>query len=227
MTAAMVGTRKLPLDWNRSFALGMAIAINLAALGALAVMQPTWQPMAVRLEDRNVIEMIWPEILPEIPEIPLAPTRNSAAIPQPVKTPPVENVVVERTDSIALSVDAFVPEAVTSTPADVPATDFGLPTTGIVADRDAGVVLPDPSSPPYPIASIRNREEGTVVLEVWVNAHGAATDVKVIRGSGHRALDRSAREHVLRAWTFQPALRDGKPIAARVRIPIAFSLDRG
>jgi len=227
MTAAMMGTQKLPLDWNRSFALGMAIAINFAALSALAMMQPTWEPTAVPTPERHIIEMFLPEELPVVPEIPIAPTRNSAAIPQPVKLPPVENVVVDRPESIAIPVESSVPIEFATTLLDLSGVDLGLPATGIVADRDAGVALPNPSSPPYPIASIRDREQGTVLLEVWVNASGAATNVKVIRGSGHRALDRSAREHVLRAWTFQPALRDGKPIAARVRVPIEFSLDRG
>ncbi len=227
MTFAMVESRKLPLDWNRSFALGSAIAINLAALGALAVMQPAWQPHGVAIEERKLIQMVWPDILPEIPEIPAAPTRNTAAIPAPVKAPPVERVVPASSESVAIPVDDFVSETIETGPTDVVTSEFGLPAKGIVADRDAGVALPNPSPPPYPIASLRNREQGTVLLEVWVDASGAATQAKVIRGSGHHALDRSAREHVLRAWTFQPALRDGKPIAARVRVPIEFSLERG
>lgn len=226
MTAAMVGTRKLPLDWNRSFALGMAIAINLVALSALAVMQPTWEPMAVPTPERHIIEMFLPEELPVVPPVPVAPTRNSAATPQRLKMPPIENIV-ERPESIVVPTESFVPEDVTATPVDLPGMDLGPLVTRIVADRDAGVALPNPSPPPYPIASVRNREQGTVLLEVLVDARGAASDAKVLRSSGHRALDRSAREHVLRAWTFQPALRDGKPIAARVRVPIEFSLDRG
>ncbi len=223
-TAAPTHSRQLP-DLNRAFALGTAIAINLAALGALAVMQPSWQPAIPAGPADNIIEAIWPEVLPEVPPVPPAPVRARIELPVPV--PPIATAPLTPAPSEAAPVEtASMQLPMESTAADMPGAAGGLETlTGIAADRDAGVALADPSPPPYPIASIRNREEGIVLLEVLVSASGAATEVRVLRGSGHRKLDQSAREHVLESWSFQPALRDGRPVAARVRVPIEFSLD--
>ena len=42
--------------------------------------------------------------------------------------------------------------------------------------------------------------------------------------SGHRELDRSAREHVLAKWRFHPAQRQARAISAYALVPIDFRL---
>ncbi len=224
MTAAMLGNPKRHLDWNRSLAMGMAISINMAALGALAVMQPSWEPAAL-VPEAPVLVAEWLVPPPPLPDVPLAPPRRTVAatLPAPSKPAPVISPSVVQ-EPVLMDSNPFNQPAY-EFPETTPATTAGIEASGgEPASRDAGVALPNPSRPPYPAIAVRNRMEGTVLLEIMVDATGAATQVKVIRGSGHHELDRSAREHVLREWSFQPALRDGQPIAARVRIPIEFSL---
>ncbi len=208
-------------DLSRSVALGLAVAFNLAAIGALTVLQPDWQmPIAVKREpvvfEANII--LDP---PPIPEMPLTPPRPELT---PVAVAPVEPAIAPV--DIVASTDLATPtEALTAPEFELSSPmDFAPASRSVLPDRDAGVALADPSPPPYPVTAIRGRHEGTVILLVQVGADGSTQDVRVVRSSGHRELDRSAVEHVTRSWSFQPAIRDGKPAPARVRVPIEFSL---
>lgn len=78
--------------------------------------------------------------------------------------------------------------------------------------------------PDYPAASKRLREEGKVMLRVFVSAAGVADKVEVERSSGSARLDSAAREAV-RAWRFVPARQGGQAIPAWVIVPIQFSLE--
>lgn len=63
---------------------------------------------------------------------------------------------------------------------------------------------------------------GTVLLEVLVGADGAPLEIAVNQSSGHPALDAAASEAV-EAWSFNPAISDGEPVAARVMVPMRFA----
>ncbi|UZW59018.1 poly-beta-1,6-N-acetyl-D-glucosamine biosynthesis protein PgaD [Lysobacter enzymogenes] len=75
--------------------------------------------------------------------------------------------------------------------------------------------------PAYPLDALRQWEGGLVTLRVQVSAQGEATKVEISRRSGYRALDRAAVDTV-RRWKFSPAVRDGKPVAAVVFVPVEF-----
>ncbi len=92
-------------------------------------------------------------------------------------------------------------------------------------ERDAPTPLSGNPRPRYPFAARRKGIEGRVVLRVTVLASGRVEDLAVERTSGSRLLDRAALEAV-RRWRFAPATRLGRPVAATVRVPIAFRLDR-
>lgn len=79
-------------------------------------------------------------------------------------------------------------------------------------------------APAYPIAALRNGEQGTVLLRVEVNAEGRPTAVGVERSSGSRTLDQAARQQVLRRWQFVPAQDGGVPVPAVGLVPVNFSL---
>ena len=89
-------------------------------------------------------------------------------------------------------------------------------------DRDA-LPLSQPA-PAYPAAAQRAGEQGTVLLQVEVGADGRPDDVSLARRSGSRDLDRAALEAV-RGWTFEPATRNGEPVASTVQVPVEFRLD--
>ena len=90
----------------------------------------------------------------------------------------------------------------------------------------AGAQLQYRSAPPpaYPIQSLRNHEQGTVLLRVEVDSHGQPVAVSVERSSGSRNLDQAARQQVLRHWRFEPAQRDGMAVPAIGLVPVQFSL---
>ena len=89
----------------------------------------------------------------------------------------------------------------------------------------AGAQLQYQRPPPtYPIQSLRNHEQGTVLLRVEVDSHGQPVAVGVERSSGSRNLDQAARQQVLRHWRFEPAQRDGVAVPAIGLVPVQFSL---
>jgi protein TonB len=48
--------------------------------------------------------------------------------------------------------------------------------------------------------------------------------VSIIKSSGSRELDQAARRHVLSAWRFHPAQRDGHAVRAWAQVPVEFKL---
>ncbi|MCW4455502.1 energy transducer TonB [Flavobacterium sp. MXW15] len=116
----------------------------------------------------------------------------------------------------------------TPAPAPAPAAEAPapLPETGTAAapvPGDRPLPLPGQSpAPRYPAAALRRGERGTVVVRVDVDANGAPGGVTLVQRSGSRTLDRAAMEAV-RGWRFQPAQRNGQPVAGSVEIPFDFS----
>lgn len=58
------------------------------------------------------------------------------------------------------------------------------------------------------------------VLFVTVSVEGTVEEVATAE-SGGKEYDRAAREAVIQ-WTFKPAMRDGQPVRAKIRIPFRF-----
>ena len=77
--------------------------------------------------------------------------------------------------------------------------------------------------PVYPAFSLRLREEGRVLLKVWVTAQGGAKQVRMARSSGYARLDEAALEAV-RQWRFVPARAGEQPMDSWVLVPVQFSL---
>lgn len=77
--------------------------------------------------------------------------------------------------------------------------------------------------PAYPRIAKRLQQEGSVLLELEVDAGGRVAAAHVLESSGFERLDEAAREGVL-AWRFEPALRDGAPVTERFRHRIQFVL---
>ena len=57
-----------------------------------------------------------------------------------------------------------------------------------------------------------------------VDVDGKPLQVSIHRSSGNRELDRAAQQHILRRWTFRPAMRDGRAVQAIGLVPIDFKL---
>jgi len=126
-------------------------------------------------------------------------------------------------------IDAHVPQAAppsapVAAPADQPPAQ---PVTAAATDLPTGVPRPvSTPQPEYPRASIRRGERGEVLLLVKVGANGRVDGVDVVSSSQHRRLDRAAVSAV-RRWRFEPAMRDGQPVAGELRIPFSFAPEGG
>jgi protein TonB len=78
-------------------------------------------------------------------------------------------------------------------------------------------------SPEYPLIARRRGFQGTVVLEVMVDRNGRVGELRVLKSSGYKVLDRAAGESV-RDWIFKPAIKGNEKIEMWVRVPVCFQL---
>ncbi len=78
-------------------------------------------------------------------------------------------------------------------------------------------------SPEYPLIARRRGFQGTVVLEVMVKPNGRVGELRVLKSSGYKVLDRAASASV-RDWIFIPAIKGNEKIEMWVRVPVSFQL---
>lgn len=95
------------------------------------------------------------------------------------------------------------------------------PSAPVVRGSDTPVPISQPA-PRYPQEALRRNDGGTVRVKVTVAIDGSVDRLELAESSGSRHLDRAAMEAV-RRWRFQPAVRDGQPVAADVVVPIVFN----
>ena len=97
-------------------------------------------------------------------------------------------------------------------------------------ERAAAAVVSDPDTPAkpfgmvppaYPKPALQARTEGTVLLEVLVDAKGRAAQMRVLQSVP--GLDAAAKECV-KHWGFEPGTKDGRPVATIVREPVFFRI---
>ena len=78
---------------------------------------------------------------------------------------------------------------------------------------------PDPR---YSKEAVKNKIQGVVVVAAVIGPDGFVKDVRVVRGLGY-GLDEEAVKAV-RQWRFQPALKDGTPVAYELAIELHFRM---
>jgi len=87
----------------------------------------------------------------------------------------------------------------------------------------AGVLPPkviSAPSPEYSKTALKSKYQGTCVLGTTVGPDGRTTNTWVVRPLGE-GLDEKALD-VLKRWRFQPATRDGKPVAVLINVEVQF-----
>ncbi len=85
-------------------------------------------------------------------------------------------------------------------------------------------VLKHPT-PGYPELAHLNRVEGVVRIHFVIDEAGHVSDLTVAKTSGSVMLDSLMRDHILREWTFQPAMLNGQPVAGGLDKEFEFKLD--
>lgn len=94
--------------------------------------------------------------------------------------------------------------------------------TVAVMDREIEVdKMPPPS---YPKSAFEQRQVGVVNLRVEVDAKGHPTDVQVLSATNPGVFD-AVSIAAARSWTYRPAIKNGKPVAGAVKIPITYAMD--
>ena len=88
---------------------------------------------------------------------------------------------------------------------------------GVSAPRP--VFTPDPE---YSEEARKAKYQGTCVLWLVVGPDGKPRDIKVARTLG-LGLDEKAIEAV-KQWKFEPAMKDGKPVAVQINVEVSFRL---
>jgi TonB family protein len=88
---------------------------------------------------------------------------------------------------------------------------------GVSAPR--AVFTPDPE---YSEEARKAKYQGTCVLWLVVGPDGRPRDIKVSRTLG-LGLDEKAIEAV-KQWKFDPAMKDGKPVAVQISVEVTFHL---
>jgi TonB family protein len=95
---------------------------------------------------------------------------------------------------------------------------------GTLADSPADTVTPpvlrSRADAAYPPDALRDRLEGTVGLEIVVDETGRVVDARVIAPAGH-GFDEAALA-AIRAFTFEPARKNGAPIRSTVQLAYEF-----
>lgn len=153
-------------------------------------------------------------------------TPPGSTLPRPELSPASRNAAPALG---AADVAAPVPRAPAPPPPDAgamaptsPASPAGP--TAIAPPADGNPSLPQPIervAPEYPADALRNGERGSVVVMIQVGTDGLPVTAVIERSSRSRALDQAALA-AARRWRFRPALANGQPVEARVRVPFEF-----
>jgi len=96
---------------------------------------------------------------------------------------------------------------------------------GVFRCCGSGVNAPKAIYTPEPEFSEEARKakyQGVVVLEVMVGTDGRVHNPRVIRSLG-MGLDEKAKDGVL-TWKFEPATKDGRPVAVEMNVEVSFNL---
>ena len=209
-------------DVNRVAGITGALVLNAAAFLLLLVPMTT-PPVAplveqTRPEVPDWIERKKPDPIPlpvekVLPVVP--PAERTPQVSRPIERPLPVDVPVLADEGIPVDPVDALPREVVAPPGDVVAASAG---------PRALLQYIDAPSPPYPRDALLGGHEGSVLLRVTVGIDGRPTAVEIERSSGRRDFDDAARRQVLRRWTFQPAILDGRPVEAIGLVPIDFKL---
>ncbi|HET6913471.1 MAG TPA: energy transducer TonB [Rhodanobacteraceae bacterium] len=218
MTSAVLHPRhELAPHAIRSFAMALAISLNLVAL--LIALRPLPVTLPVALPNPTTLQAtLWHPVKP----LPIPPMPDAHVVRHVTHAPSIR---VPVTHPVVAPVDNTTTAIVASETSNVAKPVAISNETGIAGGNNDATIAYETATPPdYPVAAIREGVQGTVLLRVLVDATGKPIQVLVLKSSGSRDLDNAAREHVLAAWRFHPAQRDGHAIQAWAQVPVKFSL---
>lgn len=199
---------------GRSLAMALALSLNLVLV--LFALRPSTPFTTHTPPPQSMFAVLQPPLPVAPPAVPTLRVVKHFAAPS-VRVPVAQPVPIALT-----ALPAIAPIA-SLQPASVPPDANGIAAAG---DSNATIAYETATPPAYPVRALRAGVQGTVLLKVLVDANGKPVQVVVEHSSGSRLLDDAARSHVLAAWRFHPAIRDGHAIEAWALVPVRFDLNR-
>jgi protein TonB len=182
---------------------------------------------------RGEFEPVQPPATVQVSLLDSAPAAAVSEPSPPVVMPPVKQkpAFTPIAKPVAELPPAPTPETISTTaPVAAVSTSSAPESSAPASSNDAQVearfdadYLRNPQ-PVYPSMSRRLREEGKVMLRVYVLPDGNPQDIEIKRSSGSARLDEAAKAAVQR-WRFVPARRGNAAVAAWVVVPIVFKLE--
>jgi protein TonB len=218
---------------TRAFAL--FLAVSLAAHAAVLAWWQVSRPVTeAQLAFKVEILPLQPVPAPPAPAVAPAPPpparapAPAASVPQPA---PVQRAP-EPPPTSATRPEPAAPQAPVAAPVESARTADRETPAPAERRADAG---PPPSAPStdaaylrnalaYPAASIRNNEQGTVLVKVLVARDGTVLKAELEKSSGWPNLDTAAVKSV-RTWRFTPARRGDETIEKEYLVPAVFRLE--
>lgn len=153
--------------------------------------------------------------LPPTPVPPLPPPPMPLAVPSAEPSP---NAVAGVTTPQPPSLPVAAPVSVASPAPPAP------PAPPRIQLPDSNAQYLNNRAPPYPPLSKRLGEQGKVVVRVFIDTDGNATQAEVRTSSGYDRLDQTALKTV-QAWKYLPGKVNGEPKAMWFNVPINFVLE--
>lgn len=103
--------------------------------------------------------------------------------------------------------------------------DAATPASSRSATPAVDITYKNRNPPKYPVAAIKQGEQGDVVLRVTIDAGGNVTKVAVdpAKTTAPGALQSAAIAAAVN-WKFAPGIKDGHPVGGVVEIPVNFAL---
>lgn len=211
-------THSLPHGVSRRDRTGLAITIALhAGIAGIALLAVTTARIAA--PPKAIVTR-------HVPEPPRSMPAPSVPVPSDIPVPvavPLPDVLVETPPVVE------TPPATAIEPPILP-IDPGIgatpqrPATGPTRIAHFDQRYASAVQPPYPEASRRMNEEGTVVVHVRIGRDGRVLAATLAQSSGISRLDAAALRHALANWRFTPALEAGAPIESTRDIKVDFRL---
>jgi periplasmic protein TonB len=184
-----------------------------------------WMPRETGAEAELNPATAEPAPSPEPPEL------ISQAAPDTEKPAPHEEL--KPTESQPMMLPADPSDAVTSSPAEIAQPlkpQIAAQTQTGFDNQPQYQAVEQPyyrkrGRPEYPPEAKRLKQEGVLLLALFINEKGRLDKVEVVQSSGFPLLDQAAIEAEQRS-RFRPAFLDGKPIACKAEVPYRFVLPR-
>lgn len=83
--------------------------------------------------------------------------------------------------------------------------------------------LPGNAPPEYPTDALQLGRQGVAVLLVIVAENGRPMQIRLVKSSGFKSLDKAAKAAVAK-WKFRPAQRGGRAVSCPIKVPVRFRI---